>query len=480
MDGFIGRAAELDRLREELARVRQSGRGSFVLMKGRRRVGKSWLVERFIEREHVRALYFLADRQRPQRELVRFAGALGQSDLPAAATVSGVTFETWEAALAFAARDATRDQPLVIVLDEFPHLVETETDKVVEASVNATWERTLSRLPVMLFLVGSDFSMMRMLTEHGRPLFDRPTLTMTVAPLTVAEVASAAGLTGAEAIDAYHVIGGFPRLALLWKPRMSFRRFLTTALTDEDAPFVATGRRILDAEFPDHVQARTVLSVIGAGERTYANISRVANVGSTNLRRSLELLERDKRVITSDTPLSTARSAETRYQISDPYLRFFLRFVDPNLGDIARRRQRSVVERIVRDWQSYVGRAVEPFVRQSIERLMPDDALPGVGRVGGYWTRTNDPEIDLVGVTDTAPARVVFIGSIKWRQDDPFGQSDLNALRLKGLRRAPADTGGVPGTTQDTALVAVSRSGFATPDGLTRRYGPDDLLAAWH
>lgn len=472
---FIGRSRELALLAQDLESLRQSGQGALVLVKGRRRAGKSRLVEEFAERQGSPVVFFLATRQRPGYELARFVDVLAQSNHPEAAGSAGLRFESWEAALTFASVGATQERPVVIVLDEFPYLVQTDTDAAVESAINAAWERTLSRRPVMLVLVGSDLSMMNMLTEYGRPLYGRPTRTLTVEPLGIAEVSDALGAQGMEAIDAFHVIGGFPRLLPLWRSGTTLRAFLTRALADEDAPFIATGQRILDAEFPDDVQARTVLSVIGSGERTYNNIARLAGVASTNLRRSLDLLENQKRVIASERPLSTQPSKDTRYYVSDPYLRFYLRFIDPNLVDLQRGRHRLVINRIVKDWQAYIGTAIEPFVRASIDRLLPDPALPGAEKVGGYWTRINDPQIDLVGMDDRERS-VSFVGSIKWRADQPFSAADVDALRVAALHHP---RGGVPGAGAATVLVGVSRSGFVSADELARRFAPAELLSAW-
>jgi hypothetical protein len=474
-DAFIGRARELDVLAADLESVRQSGLGALVLVKGRRRAGKSRLIEEFADRQGTPVVYFLATRQRPGYELVRFAEALAQSDHPEAAGSVGLRFQSWEAALTVAGLGATQQHPIVIVVDELPYLVQTDIEGAIESAINAAWERTLSRRPVMLILVGSDLSMMNMLTEHGRPLYGRPTRTLTVEPLTIAEVAATLNVSGAEAIDAYHVIGGFPRLIPLWRPGATLRSFLTRALGDEDAPFIATGQRILDAEFPADVQARTVLSVIGAGERTYSSIAREAGVASTNLRRSLDLLETRKRVIASERPLSARASRDTRYYVSDPYLRFYLRFIDPNLVDLQRGRRRMVIDRIVRDWQIYIGTAVEPFVRASIERLLPDEALLDAVKVGGYWTRTNEPQVDLVGMDD-GERSVAFVGSIKWRADRRFSTADVDALRAAALHHP---RGGVPGASGATPLVGVSRTGFASAADLTRAFEPDALLRAW-
>ena len=123
-------------------------------------------------------------------------------------------------------------------------------------------------------------------------------------------------------------------------------------------------------------------------------------------------------------------------------------------------------------WSSYRGRAVEPLVRQSLERLAP---VPGLGRArdfGGYWTRANDVGVDLVGVADRRRVQHIdAFGSIKWRDGQPFTTADV-----ANLRRAASV---VPGVDDTTNLVAVSRSGFVDGLGEVVRLGPGDLLSAW-
>jgi len=318
---------------------------------------------------------------------------------------------------------------------------------------------------------------MEMLSTHDRPLMDRPTLTRTIRPLDVAELAAISGLGAKEAIDAYHVVGGFPRLAQLWRPGWTLAEFLDRQLDDADSPLVATGRRIVEAEFPARIEARTVFSVIGAGERTYGNIASAAGIASSNLRRSLTLLEHEKYVIRSDRPLSAAPSDETRYCVADPYLRFYLRFLDPARSELLRGRTTSVIARIRRDWQGYIGTAVEPFVRDSLERMDPA-SLFGAARIGSYWTRTNVPQVDLVGTDDAGPPTVRFVGSVKWRDSDKFGRPDTNDLLTMAVQDA-SGKGGVPGVTAATPMIGVSRTGFMPNHGLGLTLEPSDLLAAW-
>jgi hypothetical protein len=110
------------------------------------------------------------------------------------------------------------------------------------------------------------------------------------------------------------------------------------------------------------------------------------------------------------------------------------------------------------------------LIRESLARVLPDGELPAALVVGGYWTRGNAVEIDLVGA-DRQPVarRLLFLGSIKWLENSAFTAHDLAALHK---HRAAV-------TDEPVPLVAVSRSGVRCA-GLQAAYGPEELLGAWH
>lgn len=474
MRGFFGRRHDLTRLTEELDAIRTDGRGRLVTVRGGRRIGKSWLVEEFIERSEAPHVFFAASRQTPDRELAKFGERITRSSLPPASAAAGVAFADWEAALVLAATAAEQARPSIIVIDEFPYLLEGGRD-AVEGAVQAAWDRVLSRTPVLLILIGSDLAMMRSLDEYGRPLYGRPSRGIVVAPLSPMEIGHMLKLPAADALDAYLVVGGFPEIARLWQPEQGLKSFLTRGLADESSPLVATGRRIMESEFPSETQARSILSVIGAGTRTYTAISKETGIASTNLNEPLKTLVERKRIVGARLPLAAAPSKERRYEIADPYLRFYLRFIDPSISDIERGRSRLVTPLIWRDWSTYRGQAIEPLVREAIGHLLPDDRVPGARYVGGYWTRQNEPEIDLIGADKwDPPANVAFIGSIKWRKGHrPFGWREINDVRARASI--------VAGVTPSTPVVGVSRSTFDTGgEGLALALTPEDLLGAWN
>jgi hypothetical protein len=155
--------------------------------------------------------------------------------------------------------------------------------------------------------------------------------------------------------------------------------------------------------------------------------------------------------------------------VTDPHLRFWLPFLGSYLPEVERGRGDLLMRRIMTSWSSWRGVAVEPVIREALSRL--GDQLPADTRVvGSYWTRTNDPQIDLVGA-DRSPvaSHITFAGSVKWRDSHTFDVRDLATLITHRDR--------LPGAEDTTPLIAVSRSGVTT-DGVLS-FGPADLLAAW-
>nr|WP_272954918.1 DUF234 domain-containing protein [Kribbella shirazensis] len=177
----------------------------------------------------------------------------------------------------------------------------------------------------------------------------------------------------------------------------------------------------------------------------------------------------DKGIVVGELPVSLRPSKERRYRITDPYLRFWLTFLAPHMAEIERMRGDLTQARIKENWSSWRGRAIEPLIRESLARLLPDNQLPAAPVIGGYWTRSNDVEIDVVGADHGPVAKdLLFLGSIKWLENNRFDDHDLVALQR---HRALLTDSPVP-------LVAVSRSGV-TATGVDAVYGPSELLAGW-
>ena len=292
---------------------------------------------------------------------------------------------------------------------------------------------------------------------------------MTVRPLNPADVAAMASLPAADAFDAALITGGLPIICARWKNGEDTRSFLTRELADPVSPLVVSAQLSLSAEFPDQAQARAVLAAIGSGERSFTNIARAAGgIAHSTLTRATELLI-SKGIVAGDLPISLAPSKERRYRITDTYLRFWLAFLGPHLTELDRMRSDVTLDRILRRWTSWRGRAVEPVLREALARLLPAQGIAAAPAVGGYWTRSNDVEIDIVGADREPVARqLLFLGSVKWLETAPFDERDLVELQRHRDRV----------TAEPVPLIAVSRSGIAT-SRVDASFSPQDLLEAW-
>jgi hypothetical protein len=125
--------------------------------------------------------------------------------------------------------------------------------------------------------------------------------------------------------------------------------------------------------------------------------------------------------------------------------------------------------RIERSWTDWRGRAVEPLAREALARLLPAQGIPAAPAIGGYWTRSNDVEIDIVGADREPVAReLLFLGSVKWLETGQFDDHDLVALQRHRGRV----------TRDPVPLVAVTRSGVSTTR-VDAAFTAADLIQAW-
>lgn len=476
---FVGRRsvlAALDRHREAVA---SSGSGRIVALRGRRQVGKSTLVERFVQEggtPYVFATGVFGAPLPQQLDAATSALATARKPVPNADLLSQSTATTWREWLGRIAI-AAASGPVVVVLDEFPWMA--AGDPTLEGELQVAWDRTLEKLPVLLILVGSDVAMMERLSEHGRPLFGRlqPLVVPALDPGEVAEALP--GWDPFDVFDAYLITGGYPRLVtdLMASSHASAAAWARESLADVFTPLVATARITLDAEFPEPTTAYQVLAAIGADETARPGFNDVLSAiadpaerkrTETAITRALTTLTTTKALIDREVPAWAPPSSKLRrYRLTDPYLRFWFRYVQRHVEAIARGRGDLAVAAFDRDWSSWRGRSVEPVVRAAIERLAVDDArFAGVETVRPWWVRDGSVEIDVVAATSSATA---VLGTIKWRAGGGVTAAEIDDLR-RARDRVPR--------AEAARLAAIVPSGQAA-DGADVVLSATDLLAAW-
>lgn len=473
---FWGRQAELARYEEDLAVGARRSTGRMLAVRGRRQVGKSRLLTEVCERAGVPYLFTTGIRNaatgvQVQQAMVDLRAS--HTPLPGADMAFAAPATTWAD---FFARLplAMGDGPAVVVLDEFPWAV--AEDDTLEGVLQRAWDRVFESLPILLVLVGSDLAMMERVTQHDRPLYGRATerVVTALSPMHVAE-AVGPGRSAVDLLDVHLVTGGYPRLVTEARDHATASDFVRSQLQDDQSPLVVNGQRMLDAEFRDTGQSRSVLEAIGAVDVGHATFtSTVGNLGGgptagTAVTRALDELA-SKGVLTIDLPVGAKRSSRARrYRIVDPYLRFWFRYCRPQQANIARGRSDLALALFERDWSSWRGRAIEPMVHESITRLARTDArLRSVEQIGSWWDRTGQHEYDIVGAE--RDGSIVVVGTIKWRPNSPVVARELAAVaRARDV---------VPGAA-DAKLVVVCPSGVLSGVQADVVLDAGDIMDAW-
>jgi uncharacterized protein len=159
----------------------------------------------------------------------------------------------------------------------------------------------------------------------------------------------------------------------------------------------------------------------------------------------------EQRVVERERPYSSDASKVTHCRIEDAHLRVWGRYVAPNMPAIERGAGNAALGRVLADWEAWKGQAVEPIIRESVLRLaLRDELLSSAAHVGRWWRRDGQTEIDIV-IGDHVPVArsILAVGSIKWRQTEPFGANDVREL-FQACAQLPG--------AADVNLVAVSRA----------------------
>lgn len=459
-----------------LMEVRDTGMGQLLSVRGRRQSGKSTTVEHFVETSGVPYVYVTGHyRMSESAQLQAATQAIRASSTPLSVDLPGTpnSWREWLSQIALAAADG----PVIAVLDEFPWIAAGDRAGL-EGLLQVMWDRVLERLPVLLVLIGSDLAMMERLAQHDRPLFGR-VRELVMPALNPAEIASA--LPGAAPLDVfetYLITGGYPRLvASLQRSGATVGEWVRESFADDLSPLAAMGRLTLSAEFPDSAAVYRVLSAIGASEparlglgeitSTIADPGAVSKTVETAALRSLHLLVDQKRLVERELPAWASSTRLRRYRITDPYLRFWFRYVERQIDAIGRGRGDVAFAAFERDWSSWRGRTIEPVVRRAIELLGAiDDRLGGIESALPWWSRDGQVEVDVVGANRE---RTTLLGTIKWRESGGVSRreiADLTVLRARVPRAA------------DAILAAISPHG-AAPAEADLSLSAADLLTAW-
>jgi uncharacterized protein len=394
---MIDRQDELERLRSAAAEAPQ-----LVVMRGRRRVGKSYLLDRSFA--DLRLVYFQADEGEVRGHLDLLAAELGRL------VNAPIAFSDWNEALSSLDEQARR-APLVVVLDEFQWMLQAEPllDSIVMRHFDR-WER--ARIPITLVISGSALTMMEQLLEGDRPMFGRAGYRPFLQPFDYRDAAqfASAGMSAAQKLLRYGVLGGTAQYQV-WAGQASLREILKHRILTKDEPLFEEPLQLIRGESAIREPGNyyEVLRAIARGATHFNEILQQSKITSGQLLTGR--LDRLAKLRYIDERRPLGGNGSPSWSVSDPFFRFWFRYVYPNRSRLQRGRVEEVCEAILTDLDNHMGSVFEQVCREWAGRYSGDAQMAAAEDIGAYWTRTHDVEIDLLA---RGRKGFVAVGSCKW------------------------------------------------------------------
>lgn len=454
---FTGRQAELAVLEDEYAQ------GGFVVVYGRRRVGKTALIRQFIEDKE--ALYFLASKEDDAVNLQRFcrkAAAFTGNDVLGEARV-----DDWRVPFEAIAKSHA-DRPCVVALDEFPYLV--ASNRAMPSIMQGVWDEMLADSGVTLVLCGSSVSMMHdEVLSSKSPLYGRRTAQIHLHPFSFAETRQALGEVSYErAVRVHALTGGVPKYLEFFCSGRGLedavrRHVLSTSgyLYQEPAFLLAEDTRGSSVHL-------SILGAIAQGNRKVSEIGAFLGRRAQDVTPYLALLSSlgyiERRVPFSER--YPERSKNGLYDVSDGFMAFWLLYVEPFAGELEMGNMQPSLEALQRTFESrFVPRTFERIAAEDLARLCLEGRIDFVpSRIGGFWNRNATVELDVCA--DDNQSERTFLGECKYYARKPVGMEEYRRLAAK------ADL--VPRRSNGLLLGLFSHTGFS--EELLERGARDESL----
>ncbi len=381
---FLGRDRELEFLTE----LWDSGRPELFVLYGRRRVGKTELLQRFCSGR--KSVYFLAAQVRDRDNLralrQSIAGELGDK------LAGEVEFPDWSSALGFLAERAG-DERVAVVLDEFPYLCEANAS--VPSQIQRFWDTRGKNSSLMLVLCGSQVSFMEkeVLAEKS-PLFGRRTAQRRLEPISPTDaIAFFPKWSMRERVLAYSILGGMPAYLQRFDDSRTIRENLLREVLRPEGFLFDEAHFLLRSELTTPATYNSLLAAVARGAQKLNDIALEVGVDSTTANKYLHTL-RELRLVERETPLTDPdplRSRRGVYRIADRFLAFHFRHVQPHVSLIHAGRGERVFEQFVEpDFERLYDEARVEFVLDHLRREGAEalgDEIPDIARHSGAYVR---------------------------------------------------------------------------------------------
>ena len=422
---FIGRKREMEKLESEYSRD-----SSFVVIYGRRRVGKTTLIKEFLKDKT--AFYFLATEEIESQSMKRLAGVVARTTKNR--LLQNATFTDWLDLFQVVA-DYEPEKKKVFVIDEFPYLV--KTNSAFPSILQNAWDEVLKDKKVMLILSGSLIGMMQKhALSYDSPLYGRRTSQMRLAPLLFTDIYAVQSLSFTESVEQYAVTGGVPKYLEFFEDGRELTEQIKDAVLSKNGFLYEEPFFLLKSESMTAVNYFSIIKAIADGNHKIGKIAGVLGIESSKLTPYLSTLS-DLGFVEKRTPVTEKNPEKSRkglYFIADNFIRFWFKYVYPYKGELELDNMQIVLEEMKKDFETkFVAFAYEDICKDIFANLCKRGVIDFVpSRIGAYWLNdyTGDTEIDVMAV-DNQNKRI-FAGECKYHRN-PVDASVYYALKEKVL-----------------------------------------------
>jgi len=413
-------------------------------------VGKTELLREFCKEK--RHLFFVSTLSSDGHQLAGLSQriwAYTHSQVP-----EGFTFPSWEAA--FRGLTELPGRP-VVVMDEFTYLI--SGNKAIPSILQKVWDEGLKDSRVFLILCGSYVGMMeREILAYRAPLYGRRTASRHLLPVDLPTAAQFFPAYSAERqIEIWSVLGGMPYYLQIFEDSAGVLANIRHHILDTQGRLYNEPRLVLMEELREPRNYFSILRAIAEGRTRLNEIALASGVGNgSKTARYLSILQ-EMRLVSRRVPATETQPAKSKkgiYEFTDPFLRFWFRYVQPNIGSLELGLADAVLaERVRPTFAAFAGRAFEQAARDYVARLARANALPFVpDRIGSWWDR--QAEIDVMAVGEDEQA--ILLGECKW-SPRPLGTNILKELQAKAGKLPAIDL------NSRVSYALFSKSGF-TPE----------------
>lgn len=403
MSVFLNRERELSLLGQRF----KGGKAEFIVVYGRRRVGKTELMDHFI-RECGSGIRLLAREESEALQLKGFAARLG--DFFNDGFLKKNPFASWDAFFEYLANRA--DKRAVVAIDEFPYL--TKENRSLPSILQQYWDEKLRRTRIFLIISGSSISMMEnAVLGYGSPLYGRRTGQLLVRPFSFATVLGYLK-DFKKAVEFYSSFGGTPAYLMEADMKKDIWGNIADKILREDSFIYKDVEFVLRQELVEPRYYFSILLSISKGNHRAGLIANDTGLSKSIINKYLSVLA-DLQLVRRRVPVTESiKGKKGLWFLSDNLFDFWFRFVSPWIDEIEKGRAHAVLERRIKPFfNEYVGRHFEDVAREALEQMNERAMLPvRFSKMGSWWHKGN--EIDAVALDDST--RTILFVECKWQE----------------------------------------------------------------